>query len=139
MPRTFLCLAVTVAAATVVLGLGLAGLATAAPAPAPAPAPVCGCSSGVSSRCSTQVGGVQPNASFVLAPGAGSSTGISFPSPAAVTVLHNNRAYLGQCAPSFGPGVYTRIKLLGGRSISTQVSLPDVGCGCNVGMYMVSA
>lgn len=54
-----------------------------------------------------------------------------------VTYLHNNRGYLGQCSANWNPNGFTQLPLLS-HSISFTVNLSDVGCGCNVGMYLVA-
>ena len=100
------------------------------------PAPVladCGCNSPLAFQCSMNVPGVSGAGTYVLHGG----MGVKQTSSTSVAFQHNNRGYLGQCAQQWEPTSTTSVPLLG-KTISITVDLSDVGCGCNVGMYLVA-
>jgi len=56
----------------------------------------------------------------------------------AVTLQHNNRAYIAaNCDNSFTPTTNYNLKLLG-KSLIFDVNLSGIGCGCNVAAYLVA-
>jgi len=60
------------------------------------------------------------------------------PSGNALSIKHDTRAYLtSDCIDSFSPSMFTTIPLLD-KTLSFDVSLASISCGCNVALYLVS-